>query len=41
MNGTRWAIRVATKATSRERRSSFATTTGQLAARAAANAAVS
>jgi hypothetical protein len=29
MNGTRWTIRPAMKATSRERRSSLATTTGQ------------
>ena len=41
MNGTRWAIRPATNATSRDRRSSFDTTTLHLALRAAANAAAS
>src|SRR5215212_8995360 len=35
MNGTRWAMRPATNATSRDRRSSLATTTGHLATRAA------
>ena len=39
MNGTRWAMRPATKATSRESRSSLETRTGHLAARAVANAA--
>jgi hypothetical protein len=41
MNGTRWAIRPATKATSRDNRSSLDTTMLHLALRAAANAAAS
>ena len=41
MNGTRWAIRPATNATSRDSRSSLDTTTLHLAFRAAANAAAS
>ena len=41
IKGTRWAIRPATKATSRENRSSLATTTLHFAAFAAANAAAS
>jgi hypothetical protein len=39
MNGTRWAIRPTTKATSRESRSSLATTTLHFAAFAALKAA--
>src|SRR5215216_4783965 len=38
MNGTRWATREATNATSRESRSSLATITGQRFARPVANA---
>jgi hypothetical protein len=41
IKGTRWAMRPATKATSRERRSSLATTTGHFFTRASANAAAS